>query len=179
MSVLKNKRTESKFEVFSNAYKLSVEMQKLLLRDMGVKDKTINLKYWNPYLNINEQDKTVLDNILEKYNLVDTLVGEYPLWIIDFYRSHIIKLSVEMMDNIRMANSIYVTNTLEYQERRMSQDKAIGNCEQLFDIIQIMLEVFNLDITKYQRYIDMINKEISLLKSWRKSDNSVLKKINK
>ena len=33
------------------------------------------------------------------------------------------------------------------------------------------------DAQKYIRYVEMIEKEIALLKGWRKSDNKILKKI--
>lgn len=179
MSVLKNKRTQSKFEVFTNAYNLSIEVQKFLLKDMGLKEKSINIKYTNSYEKMLAEDKKTINDILEKYNMSRSIIGEYPLWIIDFYRGKLIELCSNLTQNIRMANSIYPTTIEECNQRRQFQNLAIGNCQQLFDIFQIMMEVFRLDINKYANYIDMINKEINLIKAWRKSDNKIKNKITK
>lgn len=54
---------------------------------------------------------------------------------------------------------------------------AIGNCEQLLQEMQYIISIIPVDAQKYIRYVEMIEKEIALLKGWRKSDNKILKKI--
>ena len=43
--------------------------------------------------------------------------------------------------------------------------------------MQYIISIIPVDAQKYMRYVDMIEKEIALLKGWRKSDNKILKKI--
>ena len=64
------------------------------------------------------------------------------------------------------ANSIYPTSKVEFDERRLLQDKAIANCYTLLTQFQLIIYDLqdNIKIDKYQRYINMINDEIYLLK---------------
>ena len=57
------------------------------------------------------------------------------------------------------------------------QNAAIGNCEQLLQEFQYIIEVLPVNANKYLRFVDMIEREIALLKGWRKSDNRILKRI--
>ena len=75
MSVLKNKRKQSKLEFFHNAYILRNEITLLLLRDFGIKDKirtvskepfilknliaTKQLKAWTNFLTIFTKTKII------------------------------------------------------------------------------------------------------------------------
>lgn len=43
--------------------------------------------------------------------------------------------------------------------------------------MQYIISIIPVDAQKYMRYVDMIEKEIALLKGWRKSDNKILKRI--
>lgn len=44
-------------------------------------------------------------------------------------------------------------------------------------VMQYIISIIPVDAQKYIRYVEMIEKEIALLKGWRKSDNKILKKI--
>ena len=82
-----------------------------------------------------------------------------------------------MMDEITSANSIYATNLSELDERRKHQNEAIACCYKLFQEIQYIISIFNSDLNKLVPIIDMIEKEVDLLKGWRQSDNKSRKKI--
>lgn len=68
-------------------------------------------------------------------------------------------------------NSIYPTYREELIERRVHQDRAVGQCYGLTQELQYAIETLPVDVNKYLRFAEMIQTEINLLKGWRKSDN--------
>lgn len=77
----------------------------------------------------------------------------------------------EMMDNITMANSIFPDSEESMALRRRYQDLAIGNCYQLHNKLNRTLQcVSTVTIENLTPIIDLWNKEVSLLKRWKKSD---------
>lgn len=54
---------------------------------------------------------------------------------------------------------------------------AVGNCEQLLQEMQYVISILDVDVNKYLPYVDMIEKEIALLRAWRKSDNRLLERV--
>ena len=98
-------------------------------------------------------------------------------WFISYQRDVIMHCITEATNYIFMANSIYPSIPEELTERRICQDKAIGQCFRLLQEIQYTIEILPINIEKYVRFIDGINKEISLLKGWRKSDNKFKKNL--
>ena len=81
------------------------------------------------------------------------------------------------MDNIVAANSIYPINMREVEERRILQDRAIMNCEQLLQKLTYCADVLPVSLLKFEPYAVTIDKEIALLKGWRKSTNAINAKI--
>lgn len=157
MSVVKNKRTLSRLEFYNNARKLRADLTNFLLRDFGVRDKV-----WK---DINEDGKEIV--ITEKY----------PEWIIENFRHTIITSLNNLMANIVAANSIYPVTIQEVDYRRILQDKAIGNCEQLFQELVFCADILPLSLSKFEPYAEVIDKEIALLKGWRKQNNEIRYKI--
>ena len=45
--------------------------------------------------------------------------------------------------------------------------------------MQLAIDVLPIDAEKYMRYVDMIEREIALLKGWRKADNKKNKEMGK
>ena len=72
-----------------------------------------------------------------------------------------------------MINSIYPTSMHEYEERRDYQNKAIINCEQIIKELQRIVEIFEVDINVYGRYVKAIDREIGLIKKWRQRDRKI------
>lgn len=156
MAVLKSKRKQSKLEVFHHAYKLRREMTNLLMRDFG---------YRPPLLNetMRDEKKTRLLNLHQ--------------WFIEDERVYIITIIREMMKNITLANSIYPTTLAECDQRRSYQNLAIGLANDIKQELQYVIDVLPVNIEKYIYYSDELDKEITLLKGWRKSDNKIRKRI--
>lgn len=146
MSVPKNRRKKSRFEVFHNM----AELQKLLVKDLMVDFGITRM----------------------------TNLGEAQFLDIKFER--IINLCAEIVGDIYRANALFVTSLAEYEQRRLYQDKAIANCQVLKQELQSIVDVITgLNINKYKVPIEMIEKELSLIKAWRKSDIRFKKRIEK
>ena len=60
---------------------------------------------------------------------------------------------------------------IERQKRRIHQDLAIGQCYRLVQELQYSIETLPVDINVYLRFSEQIQKEVGLIKGWRKSDN--------
>ena len=160
MSVLKNRRHLSKLEFFNTAISLRRDITNLLLRDFGIKDRTrtfINTETGKEY----------------------TVIEEYPDWLIIHFRQNILLILRNLVHHITAANTIYPVNLAEVQARRLYQDKAIINCEQLLQEFQYCADIFPVKLSKFMPFIDSIELEIKLLKGWRKSTNQFEKKLSK
>lgn len=168
MSVLARNRTLSKLEFYMNARRLYKQILFLLVRDFGLKPRarepTFYTKGWD------SKDKELFETIARKYGMAK-IVDDYPAWIIEMFRKELLKSLSSIMTNITMAYTVWATNKAEAELRRVSQDKAIAACENLLQIFEVMIDVLPVKADKLLPYVDAINKEIALLKGWRKSDN--------
>lgn len=169
MSVPKGKRKESQFEVIKNFYKLRKEITDLLLRDFGYSqnksEKRLEKLFGGkPYEELNEKQK-------EHYNKKLSINNGFEEWFVAYQRDTVMECIKKATEYIFTANSIYPSILEELNERRIYQDKAIGQCYRLLQELQYTIETLPVDIEKYTRFSDMINKEIDLLKGWRKADN--------
>lgn len=74
-----------------------------------------------------------------------------------------------LMDNIVAANTIYPKNEHELEQRRDYQTKAIITCEQILQELQYMMSVLSINVDRMNPIVEMILKEVALLKAWRKT----------
>jgi hypothetical protein len=153
MSVLVSDRKESKLE----AVTFSLELHKILIefmqRGFGVKD---------------------LDNFVRSQYAHGRIPSEnfsQYRYLMQNFKMRIDRIASTLTNNVRAANSIYPTSTHEYEKRRDYQNDAIINCEQLINELQKIVEIFEVDVNLYERYIKAINREIGLIKKWRQRDN--------
>ena len=177
MSVIKNLRSLSTMEFYKNAITLRKDITNWMLRNFGIKRNARSIT--QVIKNIDKEDQKVIDNIFAKYDKTQNnqFQSEYPEWFINSQREHMMRILQDMMDEITSANSIYATNLSEFDERRNHQNEAIACCYKLFQEIQYIISIFNTDLNKLVPIIDMIEKEVDLLKGWRQSDNKSRKKI--
>lgn len=162
MSIKKADRTESVFEVISHAIYMRGQFDLLFIRNMGIKnqDSILRQKYDIP-INDTESKQEFVTNFLSKEKI------------------YISNLTRSVIQYITMANSIYPTSMEEYSHRRYLQNNAIGLCFTLISELQYLLEVLNVNGNNYLYYYEIINKEIALIKGWRKSDNKFKKHFDK
>lgn len=177
MSVLKSKRKASQFEVFHHFYKMRKEVTDLLLRDFGFDleraIKNILKKFFGgrPYEELTPEEKDRYDKLVEK----DIAFAE---WFIKDERQAVVDCLRSIGEEVFTANSIYPTYMEELVERRLHQDRAIGQCYRLTQELQYAIETLPVDVNKYLRFAEMIQTEINLLKGWRKSDNKFKRAIS-
>ena len=174
MSVLARKRKPSPMEFYANAKKMRKAIVFLLLRDLGVKDKVRKLAMTTK--GMEENDAKNFTQIAQKYGMA-SFVSEYPEWIIDKLRTSIWDILRDMNIQITRAYTIWATNLSEAYERRLCMDRAIADCESLLQELQLAIDVLPIDAEKYMRYVDAIEREIALLKGWRKSDNKRIREL--
>lgn len=177
MSVPKGERGLSGMEFYHTALALRREIISLLLRDFGLKKKERSIDLIAKMYGIDSTDEQTLKSIITKYRMDSSVIDEYPEWLINEFRDTILSILRSLRLNIRMANSIHVTNKAEYDERRNCWNRAIGNCQQLLEEMQFVIETLPVDAEKYMRYVGLIDKEINLLKGVRKSDNKILGRL--
>lgn len=154
MSVLVSKRTESKFEAITHSVELHDMLIDLIQRNFGVRD-------------IEQFVRTRFAYSVEE--------DEYAKhrYLMHNFKSRVDQLASQLTSNVRAANSLYPTSMTEYERRREYQNNAIVNCEQLIKELQRVVEIFNVDINLYNRYVKAIDREIDLIKKWRQRDNKI------
>ena len=177
MTILKRKRNVAKMEFYHNAIKLRFEITELLLRDFGLKNRRRNLEFAKEVYDMTDDDLQEIEEVLSAYNVKNSFIDKFPSWLIDKERNYFLDILRDLIQNICNANTIRITNKEEYYLRRNYQNKAICDCENLLQEMQYVIFVFHPNSEKYMRYVDMIEKEIALLKGWRKSDNKILKNL--
>ncbi len=176
MSVLKSKRKASQFEVYHHFGKLRKEVTTLLLRDFGFdldkSEKFLSKAFGGKsYEELTPEEK-------DRYNKRKVKLKAFCDWFIPDERQVVMDCLREITACIYGANSIYPTCREELVERRLLQDKAIGQCYRLTQELQFVIETLPVDVDKYTRFAEMIQTEINLIKGWRKSDNKFKRAIS-
>jgi hypothetical protein len=140
-------------EFYHTAREIREDITNLLLRDFGVKDK-------------------IRSEIIDG-NRKLTIIEEYPEWLIAYFRENILKILNNLISNVTAGNTIYPINEEELITRRQYQTESVINCEQLLQEIQFCADVLPVKLDKFMPFIERIDKEIALLKGWRKSSNKL------
>lgn len=161
MTVPKGRRKDSQFEVFHHSTSLRLRVMELISRNFGYRRK--------PKEGLPEFEAMVQENTFR---------------FLRKEQEYVIEILRDMSSNITMANKVYPTILEELTERRIYQDRAIARCYDLANELTFCMELLpNVNINTYLPYADMINKQIALLKGWRKSDNrlkdAIVAKTNK
>lgn len=155
MSVLVCDRKESKFEAIIFSEELHNMLTELMQRSFGIKDLDSFVRMRYAYGKDDKEDFT-------KYR-----------YLMHNAKQRVDRIASVLTSNVRAANSIYPTSIREYEKRREYQNDAIANCEQLLRELQHVVEVFEVDVNLYGRYVQAIDREIGLIKKWRQRDNKI------
>lgn len=155
MSVLASKRKESKFEAITFSIDLHDMLLDFMRRSFGVKDLDHLVRVRYAYGKDETED-------FAKYR-----------YLMTNFKNRIDQLASQLTSNVRAANSTYPTSMREYEQRRDYQNNAIINCEQILKELQRIVEIFEVDVNTYGRYVNAIDREIGLIKKWRQRDNKI------
>lgn len=181
-NVPKSKRSLSELEFFKTALRLRVQITKWLLRDFGLKPRPRSIEHIAKRHQMREDDKEALTAILDKYQLGDRLLDTFPDWWIAERRRVIDRVTHTILAEIRSANAIYPTCVEECMERRIHQDRAISAVDVLVGELHFMIEILGgteVQISKFEPWIELCEHEYKLLKGWRKADNKFLARLGK
>ena len=174
MSVLARNRKLSQYEFYTNALKLRKSMRFLLLRDLGIKDKVREVHEFAK--DMSEEDRIEFILMASKYN-AERFSTEYPQWVIEKLRNAIWSHLDDVIDHITYAYSVWPTCKAEYNHRRVEMDRSISACECLKKDLEGAIDILPVNAEKYVPYVEKIDKEIALIKGWRKTDNKRFKDL--
>lgn len=114
-----------------------------------------------------------IDNLVSHCFYAEPNLIDSNRWFIDARCQTLERLSDDLLYHIKIANSIYPTNLMEYEERRLNMNKAIGICFAILTNLQRIMLRLRVPDDKYVDYIKVTNHMINSLKMWRKSDNKL------
>lgn len=164
---LEKDRKETKFDVMDNMLDIWKQITELSFRGFGVRKRKQpkipkNFNDWseasrNRWL-INTQEK------LQQQEKWDTNFILNETKVVDDICRKIIHL-------IDQANILIPQNVLECDQKRLLQDEAIGLCSNLKHELNHIADTIPCNRNFLTLQIDSINKEINLLRGWRKSFN--------
>lgn len=177
MAVLKHLRSLSEMEFYRTAIEIRKNITIWLLKDFNTKR---NVKSVNQVVkDITEEDKAAVDAIFAKYDVKPNkeFQSEFPTWFVDMERKNLCEILTDLIQHITKANSIFPIGEIEINLRREFQDRAIADCYNIYQELQYIIAVFKIDINKLIPIIESVEKELALLKSWRKSNKKKKKDI--
>ena len=174
MPVPKSKRKESRFEAQHNLYILRKEVTNLIVADFGFSDEKY-MAQMESYRAAHRSAENV-DAVCARWQ--DKCEG-FKAWYIDEEGRAIIEILRCIQTEFSMANSVFPSRThaklLEFLQRRWHMNRAIGYCYALKQEMQYAIETLPVDINKFERFADLIDKEIALIKGVRQASNNMIK----
>ncbi len=175
MSVPKGKRSESRFEAQHHYYRLRTEVTNLMLLDFGFSEE----KYQKAIERYREAHKAAynVNEVVERY---ERKCKSFKEWFVDKECDAVLEILRKIESEFTAGNSIYPSETpakiMEFCERRKHIDEAIAQCYVLKQELQYIIRTLPVDLNKFQRFAMDIDKQISLYKGVRQSDNRLLKR---
>lgn len=133
-------------------------MSNVLLRNRSVSE----LEFWKNGADIRAVVTQFLmreNNVPKRWRPVFTFPG--------------IDLARRLMEEITAANTIYPTTEQEVEQRRAHQTEAVIVCEQIIQHLQWLVDTLPVKVSSLEGIVEMVNREVALLKAWRKA-NKVL-----
>ena len=178
MSVPLSERKRSPFEAFANLVDLRDEVTKLVVNQFGFSSE----KYEKDMLRYAERHQTAedVDHVTENWRNKNKVFTE---WFVPEESKIVLSLLRDIMGELCMGNGVYPSETpaklIEYLQRRVHMNNAIGLCYRLLQEMQYVIRTLPVDKNKYARFAELIEKEIALLKGVRQADNRLIKPTKK
>lgn len=142
------------------------------LRDFGIKPKVRSPTYFFDD-NWSEEDRDIITKLFHDHNCTK-IEATYPYWIIEMYRDKLINYTNTMVENIVSAYSIFAYTIEEAYLRRNQQDLAIAACYNIKAMFELMVDTIPVNKNTMLDFVEKLDKEIALLKGWRKHDNKLI-----
>lgn len=174
MSVPKGRRQESRFEAQHHYYRLRSDVTTLILQDFGFSEEKYleNIEY---YRTAHSQ----ADNVEEVVARWQKKSESFTRWFIDCEAAAVLDILRSIEREFTTGNSIYPSDTparlMEFLMRRWHINRAIGYCYTLKQELNYIIRTLPVDLNKYERFAEAIDKQIALYKGVRQSDNRLIK----
>ncbi len=167
MGVLARFRKASPLEVFTNAQRLRKDLISLACRDFGLRPIAQSVEALAK--GMPPADRKAFIDLAQRHGITHALDACEP-WLVGRLRDSIWQLSRQLVLDLTTANSIYVTNEKELMERRLLQDRAIGSCISLVREMELAIDTLPIDAERLMPMVAAIDRELALIRGWRKSD---------
>ena len=174
MSVPKGKRAESRFEAQHSFFKLRSEVTALVLNDFGFSEEKYRAKmerYRAAHANAPN-----IEDVVKRWERKNE---SFKRWFIDEEGRAVIDLMRDIEREFTIGNSIYPSETpakvMEFLVMRWHMNRAIGLCYSLKQELNYVIRSLPVDINKYERSAEAIDKQIALYKGVRQADNRLIK----
>ena len=174
MSVPKGRRQESRFEAQHHYYRLRSVVTTLILQDFGFCEEKY-LQNIDRYKEMHESAPNV-EEIVTRW---EKKSESFTRWFIDCEGAAVLDILRNVEREFTMGNSIYPSETpaklLEFCMRRYHMNRAIGYCYTLKQELNYIIRTLPVDLNKYERFAEAIDKQIALYKGVRQADNRLIK----
>ena len=166
MSVLKNKRKQSQFEVFHHLNKLRRDITDLLLRDFGYSFEKAEARLLKQFGGRTLEQLSETER--ERYEKTKLRLEAFDDWFIYDQRQVIVNCLRDITKEVYIANNIYPTVMEELVQRRLHQEEAIGHCYRLVQELQYAIETLPVNVNIFLQFGE----------GWRKVDNKFKRAIS-
>lgn len=166
MSVLaRYRRGSPEVDHYYFATTLRKDMTNLLLQDFGIRDKIRSYRYVAAISLMTETDRATFLRICDKYK-VTTLSEEFPKWLLDAFRTNIMRLLTNLVKNIVAGDN----TRLSKPRRRNAKEGAYIACQQLLEEMQYVMDVVPINVNRYLAFTRRIEAEKEYLSKWLERD---------
>lgn len=170
MSVLAKDRRESPLRVLTHWMEVRLSFKRLFVFNFGYDKKKVIQEVRREY-RVYEPTDQMKPHRLELFKAVIAMNEKAALEILEDSRKFLMDGFRQVEDHIYIANTIYPTTPEELSLRRCHQDEALGICFSMMKELEFIMRAMPVHSEKFPPYIQMLNEELSLLKSWRSSNN--------
>lgn len=84
--------------------------------------------------------------------------------------NRIVSTVLEILENVNMANDIYVTTKGDFEVRRKCQTIALSSTAKLIALVDLAYMKYNISDTRITYWVGLIADTRELIKKWRQSD---------
>jgi len=85
--------------------------------------------------------------------------------------NRIVTVALTIMEEVDMANDIYVANAGDYDLRRRSQTIALASTAKLLGLMELAYMKYNIESNRIRYWTQLAVDARDLIRKWRKSDN--------
>lgn len=161
MSVLVSKRRESKIEAVTYAFEVQKMLIEFMQRNFGIRDvnHVVRMKY--------AFSREPTENFHKYWYLMHS------------HKTEIHKRTILLTNNIYAAYKLYPSNLKELEQRSEYQTAAKIECEIIIKELQVIAEIFDVDLNLFEPSVKALTREKFLIKKWKKLNNKIKRALQK